>query len=76
LKAHDSDLDRTLWAAIRSFEQRANIAQMMSDQAKARGFQRRSEMHAVRAKEARSHAMRLRQLQVLHRTSIEEFVQE
>jgi two-component system chemotaxis response regulator CheB len=76
LQAHDSDLDRTLWAAIRSFEQRANIAQMMSDQAKGRGFQRRSEMHALRAEEARSHAMRLRQLQSLHRTAIEETVEE
>jgi two-component system, chemotaxis family, protein-glutamate methylesterase/glutaminase len=71
LQAHDEDLDRTLWAAIRSFEQRANIAQAMSDQSKSRGFGRRAEMHSMRAAEARAHAMRLRHLQALHRTTLE-----
>jgi two-component system, chemotaxis family, protein-glutamate methylesterase/glutaminase len=71
LQAHDEDLDRTLWAAIRSFEQRANIAQAMSDQATTRGFGRRAELHSMRAAEARAHAMRLRHLQALHRTTLE-----
>jgi two-component system, chemotaxis family, protein-glutamate methylesterase/glutaminase len=70
LHAHDQDLDRTLWAAVRAFEQRANIAQAMSDQAKARGFDRRAEIHSLRAVEARQHAMRLRHLQALHHTTI------
>jgi two-component system, chemotaxis family, protein-glutamate methylesterase/glutaminase len=72
LRAHDEDLDRTLWAAIRSFEQRANIAQTMSDQAQANGFRRRAELHAGRAAEARAHAARLRQLQGSYRTTFEE----
>jgi two-component system, chemotaxis family, protein-glutamate methylesterase/glutaminase len=75
LAAHDQDLDRTLWAAIRSFEQRANIAQAMSDQAKGRGFARRADLHAMRAAEARQHAMRLRHLQALHRTTLDDPVE-
>ena len=41
-KAHDDQLDSTLWAAIRLFEQRANIAQAMSEESRGRGLQRRA----------------------------------
>lgn len=72
LQAHDSELDRTLWAAIRSFEQRANIAFMMSQQARERGFTRRADLHAMRATEAKAHAQRLRQLQALYRANVDD----
>ncbi len=70
--AHDDQLDRTLWAAIRLFEQRANIAQQMSDQARSRGLERRADMHATRANESKRHAIRLRELQGIYRTAGEE----
>lgn len=65
--AHDDALDRTLWAAIRLFEQRANIAHAMSEQTRQRGFARRSEIHAMRASESQGHASRLRGLQARYR---------
>ena len=70
--AHDAELESTLWAAIRLFEQRANIAQMMSEQTRGRGLTRRGEMHAIRAKESRLHAMRMRELQSLYRSNVEQ----
>jgi two-component system, chemotaxis family, protein-glutamate methylesterase/glutaminase len=71
--AHDDQLDRTLWAAIRLFEQRANIAQMMSDQTRGRGLIRRAEIHAMRAAESKRHAARMRELQAMQHDSLEEF---
>jgi two-component system chemotaxis response regulator CheB len=58
------ELDRTLWAAIRLFEQRANIARMMADQERARGNERRAGTFIERAAEAQRHAQKLRELQV------------
>jgi two-component system chemotaxis response regulator CheB len=60
--AMDDQLDRTLWAAIRLFEQRANIAQMMSDEARGQGLGKRAEVHGARAQEAKRHVIRLREL--------------
>jgi two-component system chemotaxis response regulator CheB len=69
--AHDDQLDRTLWAAIRLFEQRANLAHTMSEQTRNRGLIRRAEMHTLRAEESKRHANRLRDLQAMYR-SVEE----
>jgi two-component system, chemotaxis family, protein-glutamate methylesterase/glutaminase len=70
--AHDDQLDRTLWAAIRLFEQRANIAQMMSEQTRARGLERRADMHEMRATESKRHAMQMREVQAMYRSGAEE----
>jgi two-component system, chemotaxis family, protein-glutamate methylesterase/glutaminase len=60
--AIDDALDRTLWAAIRLFEQRAHIAQMMADDARRHKLSKRADVHAARAKEAKLHVTRLREL--------------
>lgn len=51
--ALDETLDGTLWAAIRLFEQRAHIAQMMADEARIRALTKRAD---VWASELRVHA--------------------
>jgi two-component system, chemotaxis family, protein-glutamate methylesterase/glutaminase len=60
--AVDDALDRTVWAAIRLFEQRAHIAQMMADDARGRNLSKRADVHTSRAKEAKLHVARLREL--------------
>ena len=69
--ATDAALDRTLWAAIRQFEQRANIARMMSQQSRHRQQRVRGDLHEARAAEAEAHAQKLRELQALYRTPLE-----
>jgi two-component system, chemotaxis family, protein-glutamate methylesterase/glutaminase len=56
-------LEQTLWAAIRMFEQRARIARMMEAQQRERGRVKRADIHATSAKEALDYAETLRTLQ-------------
>lgn len=63
----DASLDRTLWAAIRQFEQRANIARLMAQQSRDRQHKLRASMHDSRAEESEEHAQRLRELQARYR---------
>jgi two-component system chemotaxis response regulator CheB len=58
----DSVLDRTLWAAIRMFEQRVNIARMLAEQERTRGREKGARLYETRAEEARNHAQTLREL--------------
>jgi two-component system chemotaxis response regulator CheB len=67
----DAALERTLWAAIRQFEQRANIARMMANQSRHRDQKVRAALHESRAKEAQEHAQRLRELQARYRNGSE-----
>ncbi len=58
----DEQIDRTLWAAIRMFEQRVNISRMLAEQERSHGRQRRAELYDARADESMAHAQRLREL--------------
>lgn len=58
----DDDLDRTLWAAIRMFEQRVNISRMLAEQEHGRGRQKRAQLYESRAGESQRHAQALREL--------------
>lgn len=62
MQGADQEIDRTLWAAIRLFEQRANISHMMSERELNQGREKRAAMHSSHAKEARGHAQTLRDL--------------
>lgn len=55
-------LERTLWAAIRQFEQRMHISRSMAEQAHAQGREPREKHYRARADEAWQHAARLREL--------------
>jgi len=70
-RGSDAALDRTLWAAIRQFEQRANIARTMAHQSRGRDQKVRADLHESRAKEAEAHAQRLRELQARYRAGSE-----
>jgi two-component system, chemotaxis family, protein-glutamate methylesterase/glutaminase len=60
----DEQIDRTLWAAIRMFEQRVNISRMLAEQERSHGRHRRAELYDARADESMAHAQRLRELHV------------
>lgn len=74
VESFDSALDRTLWAAIRQFEQRANIARTMARQSRDRSQSLRAQLHESRAKESEDHAQRLRQLHDRYRSITEDNV--
>lgn len=62
MQGADQEIDRTLWAAIRLFEQRANIARMMSDREYGQGREQRAALHDSHAQEAHQYAQTLREL--------------
>jgi two-component system, chemotaxis family, protein-glutamate methylesterase/glutaminase len=70
LQASEGQLDQTLWAAIRLFEQRANLARRMADQERGRGQTRRFDHYLDRAREAEEHAVALRGLQAGYRDDV------
>jgi two-component system chemotaxis response regulator CheB len=63
------NLEAAVWAAIRQFEQRANLQSALADQEEQRGRSRVSTSYRERAAEAHSHAAELRKL--LHATANE-----
>jgi two-component system, chemotaxis family, protein-glutamate methylesterase/glutaminase len=67
LQASGGQLDQTLWAAIRLFEQRANLTRRMAEQERAQGQARRFQHYLERAAEAEEHATTLRRLQAGYR---------
>jgi two-component system, chemotaxis family, protein-glutamate methylesterase/glutaminase len=58
----DEQIDRTLWAAIRMFEQRVNLSRMLAEQERSQGRQKRADLYDSRADESLAHAQRLREL--------------
>jgi hypothetical protein len=68
LQGADQAIDRTLWAAIRLFEQRAHISRMLGQQERTSGRARRAELYEARARESREHARKLRELHGVRRT--------
>jgi two-component system chemotaxis response regulator CheB len=67
VRGADEELDRTLWAAIRLFEQRVNISRMLAEQERSlgQGHEARAELYDARARESREHAGNLRQLHMV-----------
>lgn len=61
MNGHSKDLEATLWAAIRGFEESAMIAERIAGQPVAEGADL-SEKFIARAQTARDHAQKLRQL--------------
>jgi two-component system chemotaxis response regulator CheB len=61
------DIDRTLWAAIRLFEQRAYLSRMLSEQERLKGRVSRAHLFAARAEEALRHVRTLRELNARRR---------
>jgi two-component system chemotaxis response regulator CheB len=68
----DHELDRTLWAAIRMFEQRVNISRMLGEQEHARGRPQRAQLYDSRASESQRHAQTLRELHQRRRLVLDE----
>ncbi len=68
----DDELDRTLWAAIRMFEQRVNISRMLGEQEHARGQSQRAQLYESRASESQRHAQTLRELHQRRRLVLDE----
>jgi two-component system chemotaxis response regulator CheB len=68
----DDALDRTLWAAIRMFEQRVNISRMLGEQEHARGQSQRAQLYESRASESQRHAQTLRELHQRRRLVLDE----
>jgi two-component system, chemotaxis family, protein-glutamate methylesterase/glutaminase len=68
----DSVLDKTLWAAIRMFEQRVNISRMLAEQERARGRAQRADLYDGRAAESRRHAQMLRALHEQRHTLLDD----
>jgi hypothetical protein len=66
------NLEAALWAAIRQFEQKANMQGALAEQEETRGHRRVSASYRDRGLEARTHAAELRKL--LH-AAIEESVE-
>lgn len=64
--------DLTLWAAIRTVEQRANISRMLAEQEHARGRQKRAQLYESRAGESQRHAQALRELHQRRRLVLDE----
>ena len=58
----NQNLDGALWAAIRQFEQRANLCRSMADDERAHGRQRSAAAYDEREHEARNHARVLRRM--------------
>jgi two-component system, chemotaxis family, protein-glutamate methylesterase/glutaminase len=58
----DEAIERTLWAAIRLFEQRVNLSRMLGEQERRQGRAARAGIYEGRAQEAHEHAQRLRDL--------------
>jgi two-component system chemotaxis response regulator CheB len=69
LQGADLEIDRTVWAAIRLFEQRANISRMMGERERSHGRAQRAKFHESRADESHQHAQKLRQLHARRGTS-------
>ena len=61
-KGLGQNLDAALWAAIRQFEQRANLQASLADREEKLGRRYVSSNYRERATEARSHAIELRKL--------------
>ncbi|MDP9050928.1 MAG: hypothetical protein M3O31_09460 [Acidobacteriota bacterium] len=61
-KGLNENVDAALWAAIRQFEQRANLLQAMAQEEENKGRQRTAASQRDREADARSHADVLRQL--------------
>lgn len=64
--------DLTLWAAIRTVEQRANISRMLAEQEHARGRKKRAQLYESRAGESQRHAQALRELHQRRRLVLDE----
>lgn len=72
LDGADGEIDRTLWAAIRLFEQRVNIARMLSEQERSEGRKQRAALYDTRAQESQQHANTLRELHRLRLSMADE----
>ena len=68
----DDELDRTLWAAIRMFEQRVNISRMLGEQEHMRGRAQRAQLYESRARESQRYAQTLRELHQRRRLVLDE----
>jgi two-component system, chemotaxis family, protein-glutamate methylesterase/glutaminase len=68
----DERIDRTLWAAIRMFEQRVNISRMLAQQERSQGREKRAQLYDARAEESHDHAQRLRELHLNGRAMLDE----
>lgn len=66
----NQEIDRTLWAAIRLFEQRANISHMLGERERTQGREGRAQLQDERAKDSRDHAQKLRELHAQRHTAM------
>jgi two-component system chemotaxis response regulator CheB len=64
LAAQTDSVDRALWAALRSLEERASLTKKMADRARERQHPWVANAFETRAKEARQHAAVVREMLV------------
>ncbi len=62
LKAAAGTVERTLWAAVRMFEQRMHLARRMASQEASRGREVRARIYLERSEDSERHARRLREM--------------
>ena len=64
MASQDAALEQALWAAMRTMEERANMAQMMAQNEEKRGRSKSAQVYVERAQESKSHAQVIRKLLV------------
>lgn len=64
MASQDSALEQALWAAMRTMEERANLAQVMARKEAEQGRSRSAQMYQERAETSRSHAQIIKKLLV------------
>lgn len=70
MEGANQEIDRTLWAAIRLFEQRANISHMLGERERTQGREGRAQLQDARSEESRRHAQKLRELHAQRQTAM------
>ena len=64
MASQDSALEQALWAAMRTMEERANLAQIMAKKEAEQGRSRSAQIYKERAETSRSHAQVIKKLLV------------
>ena len=64
MASQDSALEQALWAAMRTMEERANLAQVMAKKEAEQGRSRSAQIYKERAETSRSHAQVIKKLLV------------
>jgi two-component system chemotaxis response regulator CheB len=62
LASQDTEVERALWEAVRTLEERSRLVEKLAADAAAKGYERTSTSYSKRARESQNHADQLRRL--------------